>query len=723
MRRVRCDLKDLQAANPSAGYSVCSNCQERGLRCVDEFAEVKAVKLLRRGRRLQQVEAVYGKPVIDDERRFMSLATGVPQSSLIPRLRPEFLSSSFFQAFLTQRPIIDPLEFSWRLCEAHNGNPNALGNTGQLLCMVLAAWAASFGVNEAGDSEPHTGAQAVRVRKERTNLMVRELLQLIDAHGLLRKPTWDGVRVLLLVMPLTEDVQPPMERLAMYEAAINQVYTLCSLASVTSVNSGQGEYVDAVVRARIFWYAHVHEGVTTGLRGGRLLLAEDDLSAFQATLPPVNTHAPQAALSFAFALRYARIPLHLSGICRKVHASLTGPKARQANEVDATSLYDAWESLSGAWDDLEALRHHGTGDFLQPQEVDRFVNGWQILIFECFNVIREALKQRLVDCCKSGETAVFPDGSVIRSPRMTQVTQLHSLAENKCQHFAHLVINIARRHIGSSFFEYDASLVRDGCFLAGVLLAGDSGTEEELNTCLQALRDMRWAFSKSDEREHTLKMVWEQRLTADTLRREDGELRRSNPSQHDSSSGPSPFTSSNSTPESRLRHPPPPLLIAHASGTLHDSAPNTAVTDDGWMSNLSYGTSSHRSSSGSPPFVAAVQKTETIEPALMPIFYPQAMTDMDTFAYSVVPSASVSPPRSPHDFTPPRSSTGMSTSSVTYPENTYFDSTTGTTQLFTISSPGSARGAVDGTVSGSLPSDKGGSYPVNYNASQFYVTP
>lgn len=59
---------------------------------------------------------------------------------------------------------------------------------------------------------------------------------------------------------------------AMYEATINQVYTLCSLASVSSVNSGQGEFVDAAVRARIFWYAHIHEGVTTGLRGGRLLL-------------------------------------------------------------------------------------------------------------------------------------------------------------------------------------------------------------------------------------------------------------------------------------------------------------------------------------------------------------------------------------------------------------------------------------------------------------------
>ncbi len=76
-RRVRCDLKDLPFG--SAGpHPACSNCKERGLKCVyghplpalidlrvlipviyrDEFADVKAVKLLRRGRRLQQVECV-----------------------------------------------------------------------------------------------------------------------------------------------------------------------------------------------------------------------------------------------------------------------------------------------------------------------------------------------------------------------------------------------------------------------------------------------------------------------------------------------------------------------------------------------------------------------------------------------------------------------------------------------------------------------------------------
>lgn len=58
----------------------------------------------------------------------------------------------------------------------------------------------------------------------------------------------------------------------MYEATLSQVYNLCNLPSQPTVNSGQGEYVDALVRARLFWYAHITDGVTSGLRGGRILL-------------------------------------------------------------------------------------------------------------------------------------------------------------------------------------------------------------------------------------------------------------------------------------------------------------------------------------------------------------------------------------------------------------------------------------------------------------------
>jgi hypothetical protein len=55
-----------------------------------------------------------------------------------------------------------------------------------------------------------------------------------------------------------------MERLVMYETLVGQVVTLGSLGPVSTVRIH--------VRARLFWYSHLVEGVTTGLRGGRLFM-------------------------------------------------------------------------------------------------------------------------------------------------------------------------------------------------------------------------------------------------------------------------------------------------------------------------------------------------------------------------------------------------------------------------------------------------------------------
>jgi len=82
-------------------------------------------------------------------------------------------------------------------------------------------------------------------------------------------------------------------------------------------------------------------------------------------------------------------------------------------------------------------------------------------------------------------------------------------------------------------FQWDAGLVRDGCFYAGFLAAGVEGdiidtsvdesnedfnssqghlsVEEGVGLCLAALKEMRWAFSKSEEREETVRLVWENR--------------------------------------------------------------------------------------------------------------------------------------------------------------------------------------------------------------------
>jgi hypothetical protein len=43
-----------------------------------------------------------------------------------------------------------------------------------------------------------------QTRFEKMRVAVDVILEEIDACGILRKPTWDGVRVLLLLLPLTE---------------------------------------------------------------------------------------------------------------------------------------------------------------------------------------------------------------------------------------------------------------------------------------------------------------------------------------------------------------------------------------------------------------------------------------------------------------------------------------------------------------------------------------
>jgi hypothetical protein len=101
-------------------------------------------------------------------------------------------------------PIIDPSEFCARFFEFSKGNCNALGIPGQLIAMLLAVWATSFGVNEYGIEELHHDEAVIRNRREATNEMVQEMLHLIDIHGILRKPTWDGVRALHLLLPLTQ---------------------------------------------------------------------------------------------------------------------------------------------------------------------------------------------------------------------------------------------------------------------------------------------------------------------------------------------------------------------------------------------------------------------------------------------------------------------------------------------------------------------------------------
>ena len=110
------------------------------------------------------------------------------------------------------------------------------------------------------------------------------------------------------------------------------------------------------------------------------------------------------------------------------------------------------------------------------------------------NVIREFLKQRLVSASGSSDNAhlAYTDSRQASFNSLSSLIHLHTIAEAKCQDIAQHVASLVRRHLGTSFFEYDASLVRDGCFFAGYILAGQG---EQSNICMQALSEMRWCAS------------------------------------------------------------------------------------------------------------------------------------------------------------------------------------------------------------------------------------
>ncbi|KAJ7443856.1 hypothetical protein FB451DRAFT_1149544 [Mycena latifolia] len=564
MRRVRCDLKDVA----SGIHAACSNCQQRGLHCVDEFADVKAakaVKILRTGRRLQQVEAIYGT----GGRHEPPSLTLVPQSpllpSIIPQLKPEFFLSAFWRWFSLQRPFLDSTELPDRFF-AHTKGTQYLVNEGKILMLVLLVWAASFGIDEYGLPE-NDELSTVGERKHKIEEMIHEVLVLIDSHAIMRKPTWDGMRVLLLILPLLENVSDlsPIDYRCMYEATLSQIAT-CALSDQRSMAFGSSrpgsEY--PIIRARLLSYSHMYEGITIGMKGGRFVLTEDDIDAFQNIIntspypspgPPSllpGTHGPSVeVLHFHPPLGAAihshgnttegfEIPLQLSSVCRRVCAVLTGTRAtyraHEGGGVDAEGMRNIWDGLEQCWDAFEGLRNRPAS---LAGESQMFISGWQIFIFECHNVIRETLKQHSMQA-----DSISPLYSASPFPRSTYSDathllpqELHAIASRKCLGLLPSVLGIMRSHLtgdGMILFNLDAGLVRDGCFFAGFLCASidndaaefavenqefrradmdgvrsELDLEEGMRLCLSALKEMNWVFSRSRERSETVWRVWE----------------------------------------------------------------------------------------------------------------------------------------------------------------------------------------------------------------------
>ncbi|KAF9483839.1 hypothetical protein BDN70DRAFT_798935 [Pholiota conissans] len=732
MRRVRCDLKDLPigfVGPPPA----CSNCRERGIKCVDEFADVKAVKLLRRGRRLQQVEAIYGKVADQDG----SSTSSLPSKSTvtIPNLQPEFFNSPFWRWLSIQRPILDVHEFPARFAN-HCKGTSLLANEGGLIAMLLVAWAASFGLDERGLPEaenPSDAAHADQVEgatslyynhnskytppgnrrrqwKSRCEEFVREVLELVDYYGVLRRPTLDGLRVLLLVLPLMEDSQD-LERLAISDSALSQVQALCVMSSTNALS-----FEDAAIRARLFWYAYTQEGMTIGLRGGRFVLNGDDFDSFQRTLPP-NAHfdidrgglsspspdpAPNMApyhipelgsfggrdssthKTYMHLWHSSLAPLDLNKICRKIHNVLTGLKATRRAEdhglIDAHGMREIWQDLDRAWQELENRKRAPMepDNFLARLEFNQYISAWQIFIFECHNVIREALKHFITTPTAQAYAASPPRPSSHSSNSSPYLPpqHLHVNATRRCLTLLPLVIRILRVHMPREhvdvpgIFRWDTGMVRDGCFYAGYLAANMDGeyldlptdennaedagahlsVDEGVTICLTALATMRWGFSKTEEREDTIRMIWENR-----------KLRRQGQAHHlplyDADYHPSmpmadsqlPMSMASGQPHASLsvvnaeNRPMLPPLNLFAAQRRVDSAPSTAASseDRRWPEYTppptatsiatSTGTGlSGLSRRGSPVFANA----PSFKQAGDDIFY-HTVGDMDQFSYNV----------------------------------------------------------------------------------------
>ena len=87
------------------------------------------------------------------------------------------------------------------------------------------------------------------------------------------------------------------------------------------------------------------------------------------------------------------------------------------------------------------------------------------------------------------------------------IHRLHAVAEFNCLGRLPDVLQIIR----TSELAYDTSLTRDGVLFAAFLVAEGNGTEQDLAVCISALRQYRWCYSKSEEREATLQSMWQNR--------------------------------------------------------------------------------------------------------------------------------------------------------------------------------------------------------------------
>jgi hypothetical protein len=245
-------------------------------------------------------------------------------------LTEAFLRSPFYQRLMIQRqsrrpassaiankslttptlpffagPLLHAEDFERRFRSTSPAVASNLGPTGAIVVKTLFAWARAFGVDSDGNEDVQPMTPAIRQQRRREcSWIVESCLADIDRLGVMRKPSWDGVQALLLLLPLTQgassclsrrfascqcadplelitDTSSASERLVMYECAVGQVATLTAAGALGNsgglsadpfAESGPPNPDEVMTQVRLYWYSFVNESIKTGLKGGRLIL-------------------------------------------------------------------------------------------------------------------------------------------------------------------------------------------------------------------------------------------------------------------------------------------------------------------------------------------------------------------------------------------------------------------------------------------------------------------
>jgi hypothetical protein len=309
------------------------------------------------------------------------------------------------------------------------------------------------------------------------------------------------------------------------------------------------------------------------------------------------------------------------------------------------------------------------------------------------NIIRETLRQYSSLAASNMGQHSRPPSSHSSSPYLSPY-HLHQVANRKCLSLLPATLSMIRYHLSlertipaGGLFTWDAGLVRDGCYYAGFLSASIEGDtiefptdepdgptrsrahmscEDAITLCISAITQMRWAFSKSEEREESLRSLWEERKLGrgpfrggqDPSSTYARSLSDSITATHISSSPTDHFNTPNYDyhPERHHYHNNsnfgrraslPPINIVNSPTRRHvESAPNTGYTTNGhgmngWPSYTPPGTGTSAGTSGTgvsnrSPFHGMVQPPQALKQDLSEPFYPVSQ-DLDQFSYHPPP--------------------------------------------------------------------------------------